>query len=269
MAGACGYYPAMRTRQRSVQLILAAGVAAAALWAAGDPMAGKWKVNPSKCKLTDEMKVEAVGENKYAITFGPGAVDTIVADGTDQPALQGSTLSVTVSGPDNWKVVRKREGRTLVIGNWTLSGDGKALNDDFTAYQADGSTIKLHYVYERTAGSSGFTGTWDSMTAEVDPAMEIEIQPNEGDGLSLKGPGGMSVSIKFDGKDYPNPNAGPGYASTGRRISERSVEIADKFEGKVRYTRQVELSADLKTLTMSVRLAGESKPKNVYVFDRE
>jgi hypothetical protein len=64
------------------------------LWAANDPFVGKWKVNPSKSKLTDEMKVEVAGENKYTFTFGPGAVDTIVADGTDQPAMQGTTLSV-------------------------------------------------------------------------------------------------------------------------------------------------------------------------------
>jgi hypothetical protein len=63
-------------------------------------------VNPSKSKLTDEMKVEAVGENKYAITFSPDAVDTIVADGTDQPALSGTTLSITVKGPNNWEIIR-------------------------------------------------------------------------------------------------------------------------------------------------------------------
>ena len=147
--------------------MLVAGAATGALWAASDPLVGKWKVNSSKSKLTDEMKVEAVGANKYAVTFGPGSVDTIVADGTDQPALQGTTLSITVDGPNNWKVVRKRDGRTLVMGIWTLSADGKSLDDDFTAYQRDGSTTKLHYVYGRTAGSSGFTGTWDSMTAEV------------------------------------------------------------------------------------------------------
>src|SRR5215831_14841451 len=101
------------------------------------------------------MKVEAVVENKYAITFGPGAVDTIVADGTDQPALQGTTLSVTVEGPKNWKVVRKREGRMIVMGNWTLSEDGQRLHDAFTAYQPDGSMTKVNYVYERTAGHSG------------------------------------------------------------------------------------------------------------------
>src|SRR5438309_1705600 len=137
---------------RILQFVLVAGLVPGMLLATNDPFVGKWKVNPSKSKLTDEMKVEAVGPNKYAITFGPGAVDTIVADGTDQPALQGTTLSLTAEGPNHWKVVRKRESRTIVTGNWTLSGDDKTLNDDFTAFKPDGSTIKLHYVYERTAG---------------------------------------------------------------------------------------------------------------------
>jgi hypothetical protein len=60
------------------------------------------------------MKVEAVGANKYTFTFGPDQVDTIVADGSDQPALRGTTPSVTVEGPNNWKVVRKMKGRTLL-----------------------------------------------------------------------------------------------------------------------------------------------------------
>jgi len=99
------------------------------LWAAGDPLVGKWKVNPAKSKLTDEMKVEALGGNKYAITFAPGAVDAVVADGTDQPGMRGSTLAVTISGPNNWRVVRKKDGRMMVMGNWTLSGDGKRLTE--------------------------------------------------------------------------------------------------------------------------------------------
>src|SRR5229473_5971946 len=95
------------------QLMLIACEVMAASFAANDPFVGKWKANPSKSKLTDTMKVEAVGANKYAITFAPGAVDTIVADGSDQPALRGTTFSITVEGPNNWKVVRKKEGRTL------------------------------------------------------------------------------------------------------------------------------------------------------------
>jgi hypothetical protein len=259
-------------RIQHFQLLLAACLVTSTLGAANDPFVGKWKVNPSKSKLTDEMKVEVVGANKYAITFGPGAVDTIVADGSDQPALQGTTLTVTVEGPNNWKVVRKKEGRTIVTGFWTLSGDGTKLNDDFTAYQPDGSTIKLHYVYERTAGSSGFTGTWNSASEELNSVIELEIQPYQGDGLSFNGSiYGWAKNMKFDGHDCPDlgPNAAPGSASSGRRVNQHSLELTDKFQGKITETRRIELSTDLKTLTMSMLPVGESKPKNILVFERE
>ena len=153
------------------------------LSAANDPFVGKWKVNPSKSKLYDEMKVEGAGANRYTLTFGPGQVDTIVADGSDQPALQGTTLSVTVEGPNKWKVVRKMKDRTLLFAYWTLSEDGKTLNDAFTQYLPDGTTLFgqplpngstfVHaYVYERTAGNSGFLGTWDSESAKVAPRLD-------------------------------------------------------------------------------------------------
>jgi hypothetical protein len=257
-------------------LTLAACLVTVDLWAADDPFVGKWKVNPSKSKLTDEMKVEAVAANKYAITFGPGQVDTIIADGSDQPALQGSTLSLTVEGPDNWKVVRKREGRPIITALWTLSGDGKTLNDDFTAYQPGGSTIKMHYMYERTAGSSGFTGTWDSDSKDqLNSVIELEIQPYQGDGLSFNSSlfraNGWAKNLKFDGHDCPDegPNAVPGAASSGRRASKLSLELTDKMQGRIAETRQIELSTDLETLTMSILPVGASKPKIILVFERE
>jgi hypothetical protein len=254
------------------------------LWAANDPFVGKWKVNPSKSKLTDEMKVEAVGENKYAITFNPDAVDTIVADGTDQPALSGTTLSITVKGPSSWEIIRKMKGRTLLRAYWTLSEDGKTLNDAFTQYLPDGttlfsqplpngSTLFLPYVYERTAGNAGFLGTWDSESAKVKTGIELQIRPHEGDGLSFKRSDEEMVKrIKLDGNDYPDlePNGGDkGTAYSGRRVNERSLEMTYKFKGKITGTRQIELSPDLKTLTMTERLVGQSRPKSILVFNRE
>jgi hypothetical protein len=258
---------------RTFRLLLVASLVTGTVWAAKDPFVGKWKVNPSKSKLNDEMKVEVEVANKYAITFAPGAVDTIVADGSDQPALRGTTLSVTVKGPNNWVVIRKMKGRTLLTGNWTLSEDGKTLNDAYTEYALDGSTsLFLPYVYERTAGSTGFLGTWDSESEKVKAGVELRIQPYEGDGLSFNSPDAkMTKKMKFDGNDYPDldPSEDTGSASSGRRLNGRSLEITDKFKGKITGTRQVELSADLKTLTMTVRLVGQSKPKNILVFDRD
>ena len=269
---------------RMFQLLLVVGLVTGTLSAAEDPFVGKWKVNQSKSKLYDEMKVEVAGSNRYAITFGPGQVDTVVADGSDQPALSGTTLSITVKGPNRWEVTRKMKGRKLLTADWTLSEDGKTLNDAFTQYLPDGttlfseplpngSTLFLPYVYDRTAGNSGFPGTWDSASATVKKGIELEIQPYEGDGLSFKRSDEEMVKrIKLDGNDYPDldPKGGDkGTAYSGRRVNERSLEIRYKFKGKITGTWETELSTDLKTLTMTERLVGQSRPKSILVFDRE
>ena len=269
---------------RAFRLLLVACLVTSSVWAADDPFVGKWKVNPSKSKLNDEMKVEVAGANRYTFTFAPDAVDTVIADGSDQPALRGTTLSVTVKGPNSWEIIRKMKGRTLLTAYWTLSEDGKTLNDAFTQYLPDGttlfsqslpdgSTLFLPYVYERTAGNSGFLGTWDSESAKVTTGIELQIQPYERDGLSFKrSDEEMVKKIKLDGNDYPDldPNGGDkGTAYSGRRVNERSLEITYKFKGKVTGTRQIELSTDLKALTMTERLVGQSRPKSILVFDRE
>jgi len=254
------------------RLLLVACLVTSSAWAANDPFVGKWKVDPSKSKLNDEMKVEAVGANRYAFTFVPGFVDTITTDGSDQPALSGTTLSVTVKGPNNWVVIRKMKGRTLLTAYWTLSEDGKTLNDAYTEYAPDGSPSSIPYVYERTAGSSGFTGTWDSDSEKVKAGIELEIQPYEGNGLSFKcSDAKMAKRIKFDEKDYPDlgPNGDTGSAYSGRRVNERSLEITEKFKSKITGTRQIELSKDLKTLTVTERLVGQSRAKSIFVYDRE
>jgi hypothetical protein len=54
---------------------------------------------------------------------------------------------------------RKKDGRMLITAIWKLSKDGTTLSNDFTGYQPNGSTLNFYYVYKRTAGRSGFSGT--------------------------------------------------------------------------------------------------------------
>jgi hypothetical protein len=198
--------------------------------------------------------------------------------------LSGTTLSITVKGPNNWEVVRKMKGRTLLIAKWSLSQDGNTLNDAFTQYLPDGttlfsqplpngSTLFLPYVYERTAGNAGFLGTWDSASAKVSASIELQIQPYEADGLSLKrSDEDMAKTIKFDGKDYPDldPNgADKGAVHSGRRLTPLSLEVTDKSKGQSTSARQLELSKDLQTLTVTVRLIGQRKPQSILVYNRE
>src|SRR5215470_8954630 len=116
----------------SIRLLLFAILVTGTLTAAEDPFVGDWKLNLSKSKLSDVMKVESVSANKYTFNLG-GGPETIVVDGTDQPGDSGTTLSVTAEGPDAWKVVRKKDGRTLLTANWRLSKDGNTLMDNFNA----------------------------------------------------------------------------------------------------------------------------------------
>ena len=239
--------------------------------AANDPFVGQWKLSPSRSRFPDEMKVTAVSANKYAFDFGAGNPEIIVADGSDQPGIFGTTLAVTVQGPDTWKVVRKKGGRTLLTGTWKLSQDGKTLTDMYRESQPDGSTLSMDYVYQRTTAGSGFAATWESVSEKMNSAYEVQIQAYGDNGLSIITPAEHSTrDVILDGKDHPiqGQDAPPGSASSGRRVNERSLELASKHNGKITETRKIELSPDLKTLTMTVQNAGRTKP-NILVFERE
>jgi hypothetical protein len=78
--------------------------------------------------------------------------------------------------------------------------------------------------------------------------------------------------IRFDGNEYPDldPKGGDqGAAYSGRRVNELSLEITEKFKGKITGTRQIELSRDLKSLTVTMHLVGQSRPQSFLVYSRE
>jgi hypothetical protein len=256
----------------SFQMLLLACLTST-LCAANDPFTGDWKLNPSKSQLTDVMKVESAGANKYTFDFG-GGPETIAADGTDQLGGYGTTLCVTVEGQNRWKVVRKKDGRMLITATWTLSEDGSTLTDDYHEFEPNGSTFNLKYLYKRTAGGSGFADRWvsTSETGDIETLVySLQIRPYEQDGLSFVYPSRESTqNVKFDGKDYPRPgqNAPEGSTFSARRVSDRAFEMTYKVKGKVIFTQDVEISPDLKTLTMTRHNAGQSEPL-IQVFDRQ
>ena len=241
--------------------------------AADQPFIGKWKLNLSKSKLADQMTIAPAGANRYTLTFaGSGETETLVADGTDQAGILGSTISITIEAPGTWKIVRKRDGRTVLTANWKLSDDGKAFTDTFISNQPDGSTARIDLVYKRAEGNasnSGIPGTWETTEEKSDSAVEIEIRPYEGDGLSFISSGGQPAkNVKFDGKEYPPAGASPaaGSATSARRLGDHSIELTKKLKGKIVETREITISPDLKTLTMTRHLVDQRVP-NVLIFD--
>jgi hypothetical protein len=239
-------------------------------WAMDDAMVGDWKLNPQKSKLTDVMKIGSLGGNKYSFDFGGGDPEIVVADGTDQPGHFGTIIAVSVDAPDKWTFIRKKQRKVLVTGIWTLSKDGNTLNDHYTAARPNGDVTSLDYIYRRTGDGSGFAGTWVSSSEQVNSMVVLKIRPWQGDGLSFISQGGAGTkNVKFDGNDYANVGAVvDGFTASARRRNERSVEITDKMNGKIRDTQEINVSADGNTLTITLQIQGRSEP-DVQVFERE
>jgi hypothetical protein len=243
-------------------------LAAAVAWSADDPMIGKWKLNPHKSKLTDEMKVTSLGGKKYSFDFGGGNPETIVVNGTDQPANFGTTFAVTEVSPDEWTGMRKKDGRVEIKGIWKLSKDGNTLHDDFTFIAENGKVTHLVYVYARRGGGSGFAGDWVSTSEQVDTAYVMQVRSFGNDGLSFISSEERRKNVRFDGKDYPNPASGVQILSSAQRVNERTIELKDKIGPKIVDTQHISVSEDGKTLTMTIYVPGRSEP-NVLVFERQ
>jgi len=255
--------------KRILRILPVVCLATSVAWMAENPFVGVWKLDSSKSRMPDEMKVQSKGANKYAFDFGGGA-EMITVDGSDQPGLGGTLLSVQAQAPDTWIVKRKQGGRLLLNATWKLSNDGHTLTDYYRGFESDGSTLSMDYVYQRSGAGSGFAADWQSIKETMNSPFVMEVKEFQGDGLSFVIPSQRKTkNVKFDGKDYPNEgsNARKGASSSIRRVDERTLVITDKYGGKVTDTEEIVLSTDLKTLTMTVHIAGRETP-NVLVFDR-
>jgi hypothetical protein len=255
--------------KRPFLLLLVVTIATTWLHAMNGSFVGKWKLNPEKSTMHDQMKVTSAGANRFAFDFG-GGPEFIVANGTDQPGLDGSTLAVTAEAPRVWRVVRKQNGRTQISAIWTLSPDGNSLRDDFTGYPSNGSSFTIHYIYTPIGGASGFAAVWDS-TSEKPGRVEIEVQPYQSNGLSFVNLTQHSTkNMNFDGKNYPvqDGNAPAGSTSSARRVNASTLEFTEMRNGKVADKQHIQLSPDGHTLTMTIQPASGRNP-NILVFERE
>ena len=251
---------------QTIGLVAVMYLAVSGFWTAQDPFVGKWKLDVSRSTIVDRMRVQSVGPNRYAFNFEGGPTETILADGTDQPGMSGTTLSVKAENGRTLKIVRKEDGRIVASATWKLSEDGRTLHDAFTNVQPDGSTLTVDYVYRRVSGTSGFAGAWESTTKPVGLKFELGIEPYESKGLSFVSSGSVK-SITFDGRYHAVPGAKEGVTASGRRRGARAMEYTESNGGKVERTRQFALSPDGRTLTETLRTTGQATP-DVFVFER-
>lgn len=256
--------------KRILEILPAVCLAACVASSAQSPFIGQWKFDSSRSRTPDEMKVQNLGDNKYSFDFGGGA-ETIVADGTDQPGLLGTLLSAKQEAPDTWIIERKKDGRLLLKATWKLSADGSTLTDYYREFESDGSTLSLDYVYQSTGRGSGFAADWQSIKETRNTPLSMEVKAYEGDGLSFNTPSQhRTLNVKFDRKFRAEDGSSPGQgaAISAWQVDERSLLITHKFNEKVTGSENIGLSADHRTLTITLHYVGRDKP-DVMVYERQ
>ena len=251
----------------SIIFLAVAPVAASAFWTANDPFVGKWTLDVSRSTIVDRTRVEALPGNSYRFNFEGAPAETVVADGTEQPGLPGTTLSVRTGPAHTLAVVRKQNGRIIVSAIWKLSQDGNTLRDAFTSLQPDGSTTTVNYLYRRVFGTAGFAGAWESTTKPIGLKLELGIKPYDSAGLTFAS-GGSDKNVTFDGRDHAVPGTEDGLTFSGRRSGSRAMEYREKSRGKVERVRRFEISQDGRSLTETLRTPGQKIP-DIFVFERE
>ena len=246
-------------------------LATANLMAADSAFVGNWKLNTDKSKFTGlQEKIEDLGGNEFKFTFGDD-METIVMDGKEHPTKYGYMWSVTPDGTSKWKSVHSKDGKVTSTAIWTVSDDGQMFTAATDGTRADGSTYKNKFKAKRIAGTAGLAGTWESTEMKLGAPANWEIQSFGGDGMSFLTPANKERDdVKFDGKDYESqgPRVAPESTVSGKQIDERTIELTDKLKGKVIETDHLELSADGKTLTVTLNFPGVDKPETD-VYERQ
>jgi len=253
-----------------VSLALLSLISASAL-AADDSFVGKWKLNPDKSQFNGlPYKIEDAGGGQYRFIFGDD-VETLTLDGKGHVTKYGETWSIKATGPSSWESITKRDGKVTLKSKWTISEDGKTFTTVDENMRPDGSTGRSESTLQRTDGTSGLAGTWESASVKIMSPLSIEMAKWQKDGYSLMNPVyKQHLHFKLDGKDYTptGPRVANGTSVSASKSDDHNMELTYKLKGKTTDTHRWELSADGKTLTETITYAGVSKPE-VDVYDRE
>ena len=81
--------------------------------------------------------------------------------------------------------------------------------------------------------------------------------------------GGLLAGAGVVGAGVAGGFVGSGWSAPPDPTTEAEPFAAFHQGGVVTNTQRIEISPDLRTLTMTVRLAGQTRPKNILVFERE
>jgi len=192
-------------------------------------------------------------------------------------AVDGSrnTIAWKQLSPSQFERVISQSGVALNTRRIQISPDGKVLTE-VTEEQTSGKKSTLTIVYRRTsAEGQGLVGVWKPESRKSDTPNVMQIAAT-GTGLKVTNnpdrPGRNEFTLLFDGKPatVDGPTIISGTTTSGRRVDESTIHLAQAREGVPTGTATWTLSTDGKTLTSRAMVVGPdaSKEPTISVFAR-
>jgi hypothetical protein len=221
---------------------------------------GTWKVDLNTAKFPEKPDVYLLQDGMYHCKTCVPMVD-VKADGQDQKVSgnpYSDTVSIKVVDDRTIEETDKKNGKIVATSKTWVSADGNTLMFEFTdssATNADPVTGKGEEtrVAKSPEGAHAISGSWraSKMDTVSDNGLMFTDKV-EGDSLSMSNKTGQSYTAKLDGTEAPY-KGDPGTTSVSvKRVDKNTIEETDKRDGKVISVARFTVSADGKTMTITV-----------------
>jgi hypothetical protein len=227
---------------------------------AQSPFDGVWKIDLAESQAPPKPYVYLLEDNRYRCTTCAPPLD-VPSDGQDHPiAGEPCYDNVNLNVVDDRTTLEtdKKNGKTVGTSRMTVSPDGRtAVFEWEESCNSNGDVVKgtdiLARISKGPAGSHAVSGSWriSKRVNRSENALVVTLKL-EGDTFSFVDPAGQGYTAKLDATETPFKGSLGNTMVSLRRIGENTIEETDKLDGKVIEVTRFTLSADGKTMTVSM-----------------
>jgi hypothetical protein len=238
---------------------------------------GSWTFDAAQSDLAGgDWKIILSADGRMDSFGGSTAHYVFAIDGQDNLTENGRLVAWTETGPNAWRMTKKRDGVLAETAEVTLSADGQSLTTVVTGKLPDQSDFRRTTVYRRQGQDQrvGLPGVWRAVSVDTGDTYDGYIISAAPDGvMTWKIPTDHQVIVgKFDGSDLKiqGPGLPPGGATLAVRVvSPRQLSFTMKTEGKISQHGAVTVSPDGRTLTELFWEPGQEAHPSKGVYVRE
>jgi hypothetical protein len=236
-----------------------------------DEWDGTWKLDPFRCQLPgSNFQIALDGQGQYSIDYG-AFKEHFRCDGQEYSLISGKTISCIQRSASAFDSTAKKDGILLNTAHWELSADQTRLSITMTAPRSHGPVRSKEIVYERTAGTKGFEGTWRDVNSLSDRPQLLVLAVHD-QNLHYGFPEvGQYADVELNGSEAPwnGPNTPQGSTIAVRVQDRRSFLVFRKIGGQILNQGSMQISADGRTLVEEVWSPDRPDLKTILVYEKQ